>query len=74
MVKAGSAVDAVIDGLLPLLEPGDLIMDGGNSYYADTNRRSDTLTARGFQFMGVGVSGGEEGALKGRSLMSRRQC
>ncbi len=69
MVKAGSAVDAVIDGLLPLLEPGDLIMDGGNSYYADTNRRSDALTARGFQFMGVGVSGGEEGALWGPSIM-----
>jgi 6-phosphogluconate dehydrogenase len=69
MVKAGPAVDAVIEGLLPLLEPGDLIMDGGNSYYADTDRRSLALTAQGFHYMGVGVSGGEEGALWGPSIM-----
>ncbi len=69
MVQAGRAVDAVIDGLLPLLEPGDLIMDGGNSFYRDTERRSETLTAKGFSFMGVGVSGGEEGALWGPSIM-----
>jgi len=69
MVKAGPPVDAVIDGLLPLLEPGDLIMDGGNSYYRDTERRSQELAAKGFNFMGVGVSGGEEGALWGPSIM-----
>ena len=69
MVKAGSAVDAVIDGLLPLLEPGDLIMDGGNSYFADTERRTKRLTPLGFHFLGVGVSGGEEGALNGPSIM-----
>ena len=69
MVKAGQPVDAVIDGLLPLLEPGDLVMDGGNSFFADTNRRSQALAARGYHFMGVGVSGGEEGALWGPSIM-----
>jgi 6-phosphogluconate dehydrogenase len=69
MVKAGSPVDSVIDGLLPLLDPGDLVMDGGNSYYRDTERRSQELTAKGFHFMGVGVSGGEEGALWGPSIM-----
>jgi 6-phosphogluconate dehydrogenase len=69
MVKAGKPVDVVIDGLLPLLDPGDLIMDGGNSYYRDTERRSQELTAKGFNFMGVGVSGGEEGALWGPSIM-----
>jgi 6-phosphogluconate dehydrogenase len=69
MVKAGKPVDLVIDGLLPLLEPGDLIMDGGNSYYRDTERRSVELSAKGFHFMGVGVSGGEEGALWGPSIM-----
>jgi 6-phosphogluconate dehydrogenase len=69
MVKAGSAVDAVIDGLVPLLDKGDLIMDGGNSFYADTDRRSQALTLQGFNYMGVGVSGGEEGALWGPSIM-----
>lgn len=69
MVKAGPAVDAVIDGLLPLLEPGDIIMDNGNSYFKDTNRRAESLAAKGFNFMGVGVSGGEEGALWGPSIM-----
>jgi 6-phosphogluconate dehydrogenase len=69
MVKAGSAVDAVIDGLVPLLAPGDLIMDGGNSYFADTERRSERLAAEGLHFMGVGISGGEEGALWGPSIM-----
>ena len=69
MVKAGAAVDAVIDGLAPLLDRGDLIMDGGNSYYADTDRRSQALTLQGFNYMGVGVSGGEEGALWGPSIM-----
>ena len=69
MVKAGAAVDAVIDGLLPLLDKGDLIMDGGNSYYADTDRRSQAVALQGFHYMGVGVSGGEEGALWGPSIM-----
>jgi 6-phosphogluconate dehydrogenase len=59
----------VIDGLVPLLEPGDLVMDGGNSYYPDTERRSVALTAAGLRYMGVGVSGGEEGALWGPSIM-----
>ena len=69
MVKAGPAVDAVLDGLIPLLEPGDIIMDNGNSYFKDTNRRAEELAAKGFNFMGVGVSGGEEGALWGPSIM-----
>ena len=69
MVKAGWPVDAVIDGLIPLLDEGDLIMDGGNSFYKDTERRAETVTAAGLNFMGVGVSGGEEGALWGPSIM-----
>ena len=69
MVKAGAAVDAVISQLKPLLEPGDLIIDGGNSFYADTERRANELEAEGFQYLGLGVSGGEEGALWGPSLM-----
>ncbi len=69
MVKAGMPVDGVIQGLAPLLEPGDLIMDGGNSYYRDTERRSEELAAQKINFMGVGVSGGEEGALWGPSIM-----
>lgn len=69
MVKAGQPVEAVLDGLVPLLEPGDLVMDGGNSYYLDTERRSAALTAAGLLYMGVGVSGGEEGALWGPSIM-----
>jgi 6-phosphogluconate dehydrogenase len=69
MVKAGAPVDAVIDGLIPLLERGDLIMDGGNSYYLDSERRAVKLQAAGLNFLGVGVSGGEEGALWGPSIM-----
>jgi 6-phosphogluconate dehydrogenase len=69
MVKAGAPVDAVIEQLLPLLEPGDLIIDGGNSYFLDTERRSQELAAKGLRFIGTGVSGGEEGALKGPSIM-----
>lgn len=69
MVQAGRAVDAVIDGLLPLLEEGDIIIDGGNSNWTDTIRRSEALEARGFLFVGAGVSGGEEGALNGPSIM-----
>ncbi|MEZ4707874.1 MAG: NADP-dependent phosphogluconate dehydrogenase [Caldilineaceae bacterium] len=69
MVQAGRAVDAVIGQLTPLLDKGDLIMDGGNSFYRDTERRAVALTEEGFNFMGVGVSGGEEGALWGPSIM-----
>ncbi len=69
MVKAGSPVDQVIAELTPLLEKGDVIIDGGNSLFTDTQRRCKDLEARGFHFIGSGVSGGEEGALKGPSLM-----
>lgn len=69
MVKAGAPVDAVIGQLVPLLEPGDLIIDGGNSFFPDTERRSKDLEAKGLRFIGTGVSGGEEGALKGPSIM-----
>jgi 6-phosphogluconate dehydrogenase len=69
MVQAGKPVDAVIDQLLPLLEQGDVVMDGGNSFYRDTDRRSKALSQRGLQFFGTGVSGGEEGALHGPSIM-----
>ena len=69
MVKAGTGVDAVIDQLLPLLAPGDVIMDGGNSHYADSARRHAQLQAAGLHFVGLGVSGGEEGARHGPSLM-----
>jgi 6-phosphogluconate dehydrogenase len=69
MVKAGNPVDAVIQELKPLLEEGDMIIDGGNSLYEDTERRTNELEATGLGFMGMGVSGGEEGALHGPSLM-----
>jgi 6-phosphogluconate dehydrogenase len=69
MVKAGGPVDAVIDQLKPLLEKGDIIIDGGNADFVDTNRRSKELRDEGFLFIGTGVSGGEEGALKGPSIM-----
>ena len=69
MVKAGAPVDAVIEQLLPLLEAGDIVIDGGNSLYADSERRAAALEARGLVFMGTGVSGGEEGARKGPSIM-----
>ena len=69
MVKAGAPVDAVIGQLVPLLEKGDVIIDGGNSLFTDTQRRCKELEARGLHFVGCGVSGGEEGALKGPSLM-----
>jgi 6-phosphogluconate dehydrogenase len=69
LVKAGPAVDAIIESLLPLLEPGDIIIDGGNTHYADTERRTKQVEEAGFLFVGAGVSGGEEGALKGPSLM-----
>src|SRR6202163_2325667 len=69
MVKAGAPVDAVINQLAPLLEKGDVIIDGGNSLFTDTQRRCKELEGRGLHFVGCGVSGGEEGALKGPSLM-----
>ena len=69
MVKAGRPVDAVIDELKPLLEEGDMIIDGGNSLYEDTERRVKELESTGLRFIGMGVSGGEEGALNGPSLM-----
>ncbi len=69
MVKAGAPVDAVIDQLLPLLDKGDVIIDGGNSYYVDTERRTTEVEAKGLLYVGTGVSGGEEGALKGPSMM-----
>ena len=69
MVKAGAPVDAVIGQLAPLLEKGDVIIDGGNSLFTDTQRRCKDLEGKGIHFVGMGVSGGEEGALKGPSLM-----
>ena len=69
MVKAGAPTDATIEQLEQVLEPGDIIVDGGNSYFKDTIRREKEVRAKGFHFVGCGVSGGEEGALKGPSLM-----
>lgn len=69
MVKAGGPVDAVIEELKPHLEPGDIVIDGGNSHYPDTNRREAYLAPTGLKFFGMGVSGGEEGALNGPSIM-----
>jgi len=69
MVKAGKPVDAVLEGLLPHLEPGDIVMDGGNSHFPDTGRRQESLRAAGLKFIGMGVSGGEYGALHGPSIM-----
>jgi 6-phosphogluconate dehydrogenase len=69
MVKAGAGTDAVIDQLAPLLDKGDIVIDGGNAYFKDTVRREHKLQAMGLNFLGIGISGGEEGALKGPSLM-----
>lgn len=69
MVPAGQAVDDVIEALLPCLAPGDIIVDGGNSHFPDTTRRTKMLESRGLWYVGTGVSGGEEGALLGPSLM-----
>ena len=69
MIKAGEAVDAQIEALLPYLEPGDVIIDGGNSHFPDTARRCAYAESKGLYYIGVGVSGGEEGALKGPSMM-----
>lgn len=69
MVKAGQAVDDFIEKLIPLLEEGDIIIDGGNSHFPDTRRRTQYVESKGLLYVGCGVSGGEEGALKGPSLM-----
>ncbi|WP_309135784.1 NADP-dependent phosphogluconate dehydrogenase [Cellulomonas sp.] len=69
MVKAGAPTDAVIDELVPLLEPGDIVVDAGNAHFPDTVRREAALRAVGLHFVGTGVSGGEEGALNGPSIM-----
>ncbi len=69
MVTAGGLVDKVISGLLPLLEKGDLVIDAGNSYFKDTIRRSEEVQGQGLLYIGTGVSGGEEGALKGPAIM-----
>ena len=69
MVKAGQAVDDFIEKLIPLLEPGDVIIDGGNTHFPDTARRTAYVESKGLLYIGTGVSGGEEGALKGPSMM-----
>lgn len=69
LVKAGKPVDDFIEQLIPLLEPGDIIIDGGNSHYPDTIRRTKYVESKGLLYIGTGVSGGEEGALKGPSMM-----
>ena len=69
MVQAGKGTDAVIQQLLPFLDKGDILVDGGNTFYKDTMRRSEELAESGINFIGTGVSGGEEGALKGPAIM-----
>ncbi len=69
LVPAGKIVDSVIEELLPLLDKGDILIDGGNSHFTDTNKRVEYLEAKGFHFFGMGVSGGEEGARRGPSMM-----
>ncbi len=69
LVKAGQAVDDFIEKIMPHLEPGDIIIDGGNTHFPDTNRRTEYVESKGFLFIGTGVSGGEEGALLGPSIM-----
>ena len=69
MVKAGKGTDAVIDQLIPLLESGDIVVDGGNAYFQDTRRREEKLRGHDLHFVGAGISGGETGALEGPSIM-----
>ncbi|MEP7253357.1 MAG: NADP-dependent phosphogluconate dehydrogenase [Ginsengibacter sp.] len=69
LVPAGAPVDSVLNDLMPVLAPGDIVIDGGNSHYTDTLRRVQILQDKGFHFMGIGISGGEEGARKGPSIM-----
>ena len=72
MVKAGQAVDDMIEQLLPLLDDGDILIDGGNSHFPDTIRRTAYVESKGKLYIGTGVSGGEEGALKGPEHDARR--
>ena len=69
LVKAGQPVDDFIELVMPHLEPGDIIIDGGNSHFPDTIRRTEYVESKGFLYIGTGVSGGEEGALLGPSIM-----
>ena len=69
MVKAGAPTDATIEELIPYLNKGDILIDGGNTLFTDTQRRNKKLSDLGIHFIGTGVSGGEEGALKGPSIM-----
>lgn len=69
MIKAGKPVDGMIEQLIPLLDPGDILIDGGNTHFPDTNRRTALLESKGMYYIGTGVSGGEQGALKGPSIM-----
>jgi 6-phosphogluconate dehydrogenase len=69
MVKAGKPVDTVIEDIKPHLDKGDILIDGGNSLFTDTQRRAEALEAEGLRYLGAGVSGGEEGALNGPSIM-----
>ncbi|MEX0791728.1 MAG: NAD(P)-binding domain-containing protein, partial [Pirellulaceae bacterium] len=69
MVKAGPAVDAIIDDLIPMMDAGDIIIDGGNTHFEETERRTKYVEEKGLLYIGTGVSGGEEGALKGPSMM-----
>lgn len=69
MVKAGKPVDDLIESLVPLLDQGDILIDGGNTHYPDTNRRTAYVESKGLLYIGTGVSGGEEGALLGPSIM-----
>lgn len=69
LIRAGKPVDEVIELLIPLLDQGDIIIDGGNSHYGDTVRRTAYVESKGLFYIGTGVSGGEEGALNGPSLM-----
>jgi 6-phosphogluconate dehydrogenase len=69
MVPAGDPTDAVLNELVPLLSPGDIVVDGGNAHFTDTKRRESALTHRGIHFVGAGISGGEEGALRDPAIM-----
>ena len=69
MIKAGSPVDEIIEKLIPLLDNGDIIIDGGNSNFKDTQRRTKYVESKGLLYIGTGISGGEEGALNGPSMM-----
>ncbi|MBS9782142.1 MAG: NADP-dependent phosphogluconate dehydrogenase, partial [Gammaproteobacteria bacterium] len=69
LLPAGKIVDAVIAEITPLLEKGDMLMDGGNTYFTDTERRQNTLKPTGIHYLGIGISGGEAGARKGPSMM-----